>query len=218
MKKILLTAAASTILASSAAMAGAEDIFYLKANFGVDYLQKQNDNSTKLKVESKNNYFIGVGAGYTLMDNVRVDLMFDHYIDPELTKTGKVAGESNDITSKHQGEINSLMLNGYVELFDISITKVFLGAGVGMAQVKEKVIRSGGAPSNNFSVTSKKNNNFAYALHLGATTELSPGVHGELTYSWRDFGKTKSVTAKGTDVGSTDYRGHHLSLGARFDI
>lgn len=218
MKKILLTAAASTILATSSAMASAEDIFFLKANFGGSYLQTQTDNSTKLKVDSKNNYFFGVAVGYYLMDNVRVDLTFDHHMDPELKKTGKVAGVVGDVSSKHKAEINSLLVNAYVDLFDLSVAKIFTGAGVGMAQVKEKVSRTGGTPAADFSVSSKKNNNFAYALHFGAATEFSPGVYGELTYSWRDFGKTKSLRANGVDVGSTDLRGHHLALGVRFDM
>lgn len=218
MKKILLAAAASTILTANAAMAGAEDIFYLKADLGASYLQKQTDNSTKLQIDSKNSYFLSAGVGYYLMDNVRMDLTFDHYIDPELKKSGKVSGETADVTSKHKAEINALVVNGYVDLFDVSITKLFAGLGVGIAQIKEKVTRSGGIASNNFDVSSKNNNNFTYALHFGATTEFALGVHGEIKYSWKDFGKTKSVKANGVDVGSTDFRGHHASLGVRFDI
>ena len=37
----------------------------------------------------------------------------------------------------------------------------------------------------------KKKNNFAYAVHLGASTEFASGVNGELTYSYRNLGKMK---------------------------
>ena len=57
--------------------------------------------------------------------------------------------------------------------------------------------------------------NFAYALHLGASTEFAPGVSGELTYSYRDMGKFKTPK----DVPSLgSLKGHHVAAGVRFDI
>lgn len=218
MKKILLATAASTILAANTAIAGAEDIFYLKANVGTAYFEKQTDKSTNLQIDSENSFFFGVGLGYYVMDNLRFDLMFDHHMDPELNKTGKVQGITGDVVTKHKAEINTLMLNGYTDLFDISIATIYAGAGFGLARVEEKVTRTGGTPDESFSSTSKKNNNFAYALHLGASSEFAPGIHSELTYSWRGYGKTQSINRNRVDVGSTSYKGHHLLLGLRFDM
>ena len=64
--------------------------------------------------------------------------------------------------------------------------------------------------------STKKKNNFAYAVHLGAATEFAPGVNGELTYSYRDMGKFKK--AKDSNVSFSALKGHHVAAGVRFDL
>ena len=200
MKKILLTAATVTILASSSAYA-MEDMFYVKANAGMSKLNKLNG------VKSKNDVYLGVGAGYYVMDNVRVDLTFDHFANPT-HKTG---------TKKIKGTANTLLVNGYVDLFDADLAKIFVGAGVGSGQVKAKVTDSADSKANR---SSKQRTNLAFAGYLGASYELTTGVTGELTYSYRDLGKTKKVAATATTdaLQSLHYRGHHVGVGVRFDI
>ena len=115
------------------------------------------------------------------------------------------------------------MASGYVDLFDISVAKVFAGAGVGLAQVKEKITVSYPAKAYVGSTSTKKKNNLAYHLTLGAAAEVAPGVNAELSYSWRDFGKTKSQKkVAGVDTGGelskTSYKGHHVLAGIRFDL
>ncbi len=193
MKKILLTAATATILASSSAYA-MEDMFYVKANVGWSKLSKIDS------AKSKNDVFFGVGAGYHVMDNVRVDLTFDHFVDP-VHKKG---------TLKLKGDINTLMVNGFVDLFDIDVAKIFVGAGVGAAQVKAKFTDS----ATNTSITAKQKTNLAFAGYLGTSYEFTPGVTGDLTYSYRDMGKTKKTTA----LKALHYKGHHVGFGVRFDI
>ncbi|MDA9163376.1 porin family protein [Rickettsiaceae bacterium] len=194
MKKILLTAATATILASSSAYA-MEDMFYVKANVGWSKLSKINS------AKSKNDVFFGVGAGYHVMDNVRVDLTFDHFVDP-VHKAGTV---------KVKGDINTLMVNGFVDLFDIDVAKIFVGAGVGAGQVKAKVTNSADSTQNK---TAKQKTNLAFAGYLGASYEFTPGVTGDLTYSYRDMGKTKKTDS----LPALHYKGHHVGFGVRFDI
>jgi len=201
MKKILLTAAAVATLATSTAYA-AEDIFYVKGQVGWDKLNKVSG------AKSKSDVFAGVGVGYYVMDNLRADLTFDHYFNPEHKITRK------NVTTKAKSNANTLMVNGFVDLFDVSVAKVFAGAGVGISMVSGKVNTpahtdtNGNAQAAN-SYKHKKKNNFAYALHLGASTEFAPGVNGELTYSFRDVGKAK---------GGAKLKGHHVAVGVRFDI
>lgn len=195
MKKILLTTVAAAVLASSSAYA-MEDMFYVKANVGWSKLTKVHG------LKSKNDVFFGVGAGYHVMDNVRVDLTFDHFANPDHKKGGK----------KIKGEVNTLMLNGFVDLFDVDAAKVFVGAGVGAGQVKAK--RSGDPIAAN-NGTAKQKYNLAFAGYVGGSYEFTPGVTGDLTYSYRDMGKTKKL--KG-DNKTVHYRGHHVGVGVRFDI
>ena len=92
MKKVLLTAAAVSVLATSSAYA-MEDMFYVKANVGWSKLA---DYKGSVKFKSKNNAHFGVGAGYHVMDNARVDLTFDHFVNPTFkASTGKVKADVN---------------------------------------------------------------------------------------------------------------------------
>ena len=197
MKKILLAAATVATLASSCAYA-AEDTFYVKGQVGWDKLNKIKS------LKSKNNVFLGLGVGYYVMDNVRADLTWDHYFDPK--HKGTIDGEKVKLKSK----ADTLMVNGFVDLFDVSVAKVFAGAGVGMSMISGKI------SDEDDSYKIKKKNNFAYAVHLGAATEFAPGVNGELTYSYRDMGKFKKK--KDSNFSFSALKGHHVAAGVRFDL
>jgi opacity protein-like surface antigen len=192
MKKVLLTAAAVSVLATSSASA-VEDMFYVKANVGWSKLNKVEG------AKSKNDVHFGVGAGYNVMDNARVDLTFDHFVNPTFKATG----------GKLKGDINTLLLNGYFDVFNVDAMKVFVGAGVGLGQVKAKGTDVTGSSS------AKKTNTFAFAGYVGTGYEFTQGVTGELSYSYRDMGKTKKF---GNGAKAVHFRGHHVTAGVRFDI
>lgn len=212
MKKLLIATALTAVL-SSTALADTENMFYIKLNAGGTIYNKATDKFTGLKMKSKTAAFVGGGVGYYIMDNTRADLTLDVPLNPELKKSGAVNNASGQYadTVKHKGNIYALMVNGYVDLFDISVAKVFIGAGVGLAQVKEKI-----TDAVNGNTSSKKKNNVAYQLSLGTSAEVAPGVNAELSYSWKDYGKTKAKANTGD--GSTAYKGHNLLVGIRFDI
>ena len=203
MKKIILTTAAVLTLAASTAYAE-EDMFYVKGQVGWDKLDKIKG------MKSKNGVLLGAGVGYYVMDNVRADLTFDHYVNPHHkgTETYNSAKVAN---AKLKSQADTLMINGFVDMFDVSIAKIFAGAGVGMSMISAKATAAG----TNGSVKYKKKNNFAYALHLGASTEFAPGISGELTYSYRDMGKFKTPKNKPS---LSALKGHHVAAGVRFDI
>ena len=208
MKKILLAAATVATLASSCAYA-AEDTFYVKGQVGWDKLNKIKG------LKSKNNVFLGLGVGYYVMDNVRADLTWDHYFDPKHKGTISVNGV-NRANTKLKSKADTLMINGFVDLFDVSVAKVFAGAGIGMSMIKGKVTAPAQGATRALSESTKKKNNFAYAVHLGAATEFAPGVNGELTYSYRDMGKFKKN--KDNNVSFSALKGHHIAAGVRFDL
>jgi len=208
MKKILLAAATVATLASSCAYA-VEDTFYVKGQVGWDKLNKIKG------LKSKNNVFLGLGVGYYVMDNVRADLTWDHYFDPKHKGTTSVNGV-NRANTKLKSKADTLMINGFVDLFDVSVAKVFAGAGIGMSMIKGKVTAPAQGAAVAISESTKKKNNFAYAVHLGAATEFAPGVNGELTYSFRDMGKFKKN--KDNKVSFSALKGHHVAAGVRFDL
>jgi len=149
------------------------------------------------------------------MDNVRADLTWDHYFDPKHKGTTSVNGV-NRANTKLKSKADTLMINGFVDLFDVSVAKVFAGAGIGMSMIKGKVTAPAQGATRALSESTKKKNNFAYAVHLGAATEFAPGVNGELTYSFRDMGKFKKN--KDNKVSFSALKGHHVAAGVRFDL
>jgi opacity protein-like surface antigen len=205
MKKILLTTAAALTIATSTVYA-AEDTFYVKGQIGWDKLDKIQ------KAKSTNDVFLGLGVGYYVMDNVRADLTFDHYVNP----TYKISNTDGDVkfTGKVKAHADTLMVNGFVDLFDVSVAKIFAGAGVGMSMLSGKY-NVKGSDNTTDSAKFKKKNNFAYAVHLGASTEFASGINGELTYSYRNLGKMK---APKKDIKAGTVKGHHIAAGVRFDI
>jgi len=205
MKKILLTTVALFTIANTAAYA-AEDAFYVKGQVGWDKLAKIQ------KAKSTNDVFLGLGVGYYVMDNVRTDLTFDHYVNPTYKASNTVNGVTN--TGKVKSAVDTLMLNGFVDLFDVSVAKIFAGAGAGMSMLSGKSSgnKLDGTP---YSVKFKKKNNFAYAVHLGASTELASGINGELTYSYRNLGKMKGPK---NEKSAGTVKGNHIAAGVRFDI
>jgi opacity protein-like surface antigen len=210
MKKILLTSAAVAVLASSSAYA-MEDTFYVKAQTGWSKTAKVKVNGAKLK--SNNDMSFGVGAGYHVMDNVRVDLTFDHFVNPTHKVTYGV------MNNKIKGDVNTLLLNGFVDLFDADVAKVFVGAGVGVSQVKGKYTWKDSSDGETGTAKAKQKYNLAFAAYVGGSYEFTPGVTGELTYSYRDMGKTKKFKdANNDNISAIHYKGHNLGAGVRFDI
>lgn len=211
MKKLLLTAAASTVLASSAAMA-MENEFYGTLYGGFNKLNK----SQSLKSETTGQ--IGFGVGYYIDEMFRVDLTFDHLFDPEFKRTNKSEG----VRLKGEGEVNALMLNAYADLFDAGMVKFYAGLGAGIARNEVKLKETDlDDPNDVTNFKAKKKNSFAYALHLGASTEFAPGVNGFVQYSWKDYGDTKTLVNtkdKNDKAGKGKFRGHHGSIGIRVDF
>ncbi|MFY9589191.1 outer membrane beta-barrel protein [Rickettsia endosymbiont of Halotydeus destructor] len=226
MKKLLLIAAASaTILSSTLSSADMmnDNQWYLKVNAGATIFDKAKDGFTGLKIKS-NTVFVGeIGAGYYVMDNVRTDVTLGTLASAQLKKSGVIsagayAGSTGSV--KHKPTIISLLLNGYVDFVDVGMFKAFGGAGVGLASVKDKMTWT----INNaaISTTSKQTYNFAWQVSLGASAEVAEGVKAELTYSYRDYGKSKSknfqVSNQNFQTGSTRFKGNNVMAGVRFDI
>lgn len=218
MKKILLTAAATTVLASSSAFAYMDGDYYGTLYGGMNKLNQVKDEGDKLK--SENTGHIGVGVGYYVNEMFRTDLTFDHLFDPKFKGSG-TDEDGYKFNSKLSGEVNALMLNAYADLFDAGVAKFYVGAGAGAARLNAKLSVSYPDLNINESVKLKEQTSFAYALHLGASTEFAPGVNGFLQYSYKDYGKTSKKT-KGADVenlsSALKFRGHHGSVGVRVDF
>ena len=222
MKKTIL-ALATAVSFNAATSLATENTFYVKANAGyyrlLDAKLEDYHSNQSLKFRSKNgDFFFGLGFGYNINEKLRVDLVFDHFVNP-LHKWSWDDTDGDFVRNKIKGSIDSLTLNSYVDLFDINNIKLFAGAGLGAAQTKAKVSslsRLNGIDLPDESGKFKTSTNFTYSLHFGVSTKLTDNIHTELAYSWRDFGKIEGKSDDGE--GGMPYKGHHLALGIRYDI
>jgi opacity protein-like surface antigen len=201
MKNLLLVTIIAISLLFSVSSLAIENQFYLKAKVGANKMANIKLNDKKLKQNTA--MFLGGGLGYYILDNVRTDLMFAWVANHQ----SKYSAGTN---SKIKPQIATLMLNGYVDIVDISICEFFVGAGAGVGQLKNQITKNNGV-----SVSSGKKNNLVYQLTLGVATKLAPGVKVEAAYSWKDFGSTKEIK---NHIKSLAYKGHNVSLGVRFDV
>ncbi|MCC8398396.1 MAG: outer membrane beta-barrel protein [Rickettsia endosymbiont of Labidopullus appendiculatus] len=229
MKKLLLIAATSTALLTSAASFAETGGFYVKAEGGATKLnamkfKDDNGKSGNIKYKSTNSGIFGVGVGYYIMDNVRTELTLNFLTNPEFK--GSYTKESLKVESKAKESVKSLLLSGYVDLYDAGVVKFFAGAGVGMAQLQQKLTSTETTTTNGKAETKtydpmscKTANNFAYQLSVGASFNLADNMNLDLTYSWRDYGETSDKAKdKNYKLGKSALRGHNLMAGIRFDI
>jgi opacity protein-like surface antigen len=192
----------------------------------------------KLSHKSSISPLAGIGGGYYINDNSRVDFTFERLNNIFATDTSnfnyKKDNTKKDVYVTGTRSIkrtitgNVFRLNYYVDLFNKDNSfKVFAGAGAGITHIKErKTVKSLGNFIINDQINafppvidhlkSKTAKNFTYSLMIGLTKNLNPVTNFDITYSWRDYGKTKFTTLPKTV--SHSYKGHHFSVGLRFDI
>lgn len=183
-----------------------------------------------LSHESSLSPAIGIGFGYYINNNIRVDLMFEHlkfnfnsqsaafnYSEDDTITTG-----TKSIRRTTSGR--SLMLNGFIDLVDRNSFKLFVGAGAGAVRIKEKINHalSGNSTTGDQTytfplitehATSKVITKFAHSLMLGTSIEVKPQLNIELMYSWKNLGKVKH-----NNLVNNQYKGHHFSIATRFDL
>jgi opacity protein-like surface antigen len=183
-----------------------------------------------LSHESSLSPAIGVGFGYYVNNNIRVDLMFEH-LKFNFNKQESSFNCSNDDTLttgtksvRRTTSGKSLMLNGFVDIVDRNSFKLFVGVGAGAVRIKEKInySLSGNStiadqtyifPLITEQATSKVITKFAHSLMLGTSIQVKPQLNIELMYSWKNFGKVKH-----DNLMNNQYKGHHFSVATRFDL
>ncbi|WP_341755897.1 hypothetical protein [Candidatus Tisiphia endosymbiont of Ptychoptera albimana] len=246
-KLLLLIAVATSVILTSTISIADENQFYVKAEVGATILSEGSEANSNIR---KKHYPIkaisGFGVGYYVMNNVRVDLTLDFVPKLESSKIDKnilnIVRNDNKTLPKisqtraevaHKAKVESLLLNSYIDLYGAGIAKFFIGAGVGMAQIKETItatVKHSDTVTNPMvavSASSKKANNFAYQLTIGTSINVLDHVNFDVVYSWRDYGKVSSKQYKYNDtekkystaeMTKNSYRTHNVIAGIRFDI
>jgi len=222
MKKVLLVAAA-TVALSTSVMAD-DNMFYLRGDLGMNKFQGFTDKVEGVKLKTKWSAGLDLGVGYYVMDNVRAELVWTHPFNVEAKKSYSYAAGTGYLAAtgnlKHKATIDALLVKAYVDVADLGMAKLFVGGGLGLSMIKEKVTDNytTGGVANTYSVSSKKKNDIAWTLGAGAGFDVADGVKVDAQYAYTDFGKTKSALVAGLDYGKNRYRAHAVKVGVRFDI
>lgn len=183
-----------------------------------------------LSHESSLSPAIGMGIGYHINDNSRIDLIFDYLNFNFNNQSAGFNSNSDDTLTtgtksiKRRAFGKSLMLNGFIDFIERNNFKFFVGAGVGGVQIKEKISHglsgTSESSSENYTFplitenyTSKKITKFVYSLMVGTSIKVRSDLNIELMYSWKNFGKVKH-----NELAKSAYKGHHFSIGTRFDL
>lgn len=233
MKKLTLLATISLLafntLADVKLTADKEDTksgFYLKGHLGASKMNGVTHNLIGLsaKHKAKVSPLVSVGVGYAINDVARADITFDYmnvaFSDakgerqvpfPQYFVTG--GGEINNFKTS----IHAVMINGSYDVVNTEQFNIFLGASLGYARIVEeqvwtlgRVVGTGSTPTSH---------NLAYGLSLGTDIKLDSNTSLEVTYSWKNYGKSKSHKSNGSyNVPANAYKGSHITTGLRFDI
>ncbi len=198
MKKLLLAAAATAAFSSSAM---ADDSFYLRADAGLNMFNKFKVDGDKFKTKVSPSMEIGVGYG--VMDNVRAELAYGYHFNPTAKNT------TDGVTTKVKSNIQTLMVKGFYDAFDLGMAKVFVGTGVGLSKTSAKVSETG-----EDSAKIKSKNNFTYMFALGTSFDVADSVKIDVQYNFQDFGTLKSTNG----VKGPKLRANTIKLGARFAL
>jgi opacity protein-like surface antigen len=209
MKKLMILAATTAAISSSAAFAemGMDmEQFYIKAALGANKMIKTKVSGIRLK--SKAAPVVNLAVGYSVMENVRAELEGGYVFNP------KMRGNSAGVRVSTKPKIWTLMVNGYADVFEMDLFKAFVGAGLGTAAVKDKVNLVGTTTSG----SSKRKYNFSYQLTAGVSFCAAEGVEVELAYRWQDYGKSKATNTQVVGGKAPKYKGNNLVAGVRFAI
>jgi opacity protein-like surface antigen len=231
--KIITFLSVLSLLNNSVLANGSNKKFYLKT---IAILNKTSniktiDSDINFILDQKSNpsSTLGIGIGYYTNFFSRVDLVFENsninfatkgndfqFIDDNIINSG-------NRSIKRTTNIQSIMLNGYIDIIKASKFKVFLGSGIGSSKIKEKILdRFESTITNGHTITlptiftskaNKNKNSFSYAFIGGTDISVCNGFNIELSYSWKYSGKVKTDDNK-----KNKYQGHNLSLAARFDL
>ena len=221
-KKLALTAAVASALLSSSSYAE-ENMFYIKAEGGLNFLpaSEVTDTTPDQRVTEKFKSSMGgtasVGVGYYVMENLRTELSIKYPFISEAKASEK------DIKSTFKPSSMGVFLKGCFDVYDFEVGKISIGAGLGWAQVSAEgsYVDTDGQ---NIKYKLAKKNNIGFGAGTRVSYNVSDAVALEAGYEWTMYGKTKDlvekdrITNKEVTTKSPSVQTHELVFGLRFAI
>lgn len=147
-------------------------------------------------------YLVDAGVGCYFNDYVRADLTVGYRTSKDLgAKWNAVDAEVSSYTG---------MVNAYFDIGHFGGVTPYVGAGIGVAHNRVHDIKQ---PGNQSSGNSTR---FAWALHAGASVQVTENIALDASYRYIDLG---SVKADGPDpIKVDDLRAHDVRIGLRISL
>lgn len=215
-KNISLFSLFTVLLSGTSFAASLADRFYIKSIIGLNKMQRIDNKKTNMQ-ESVVSPAIGVGIGYNLTDSTRAELVIYY------TKLNFKASKGNNIpcviyTNVGHVHMNSVMIGIYRDLYQTNNIRFFVGGELGYARIHEKVSHRVIINRTTTVLMGRKlTHNMAYSLTAGTSIQMTDNVMMELSYSWKDYGKTaeRKINTKYSFL-AKDYKGHVTTIGIRY--
>lgn len=234
-KKTLLSFVLTLFLAVSAQ--AADNGFYFGLKF-IDSIQSSGSVSTSGVVDwfdagqyTQNTIGGGVFAGFDFFPSTKIPVRaeLEYAIrtnaqnewglkDGALKQTLNAAGA--DINLKYQWNLQTLFLNGYYDFRNDSAFTPYVGAGLGLGFIDNKIEIETTGPGVNYSNSkSKLNTVFAWNVGAGVSYAITDNISADLAYRFVGLGYNEVYSAN--DLGldtkvSTSPYANEFSLGVRF--
>jgi len=166
--------------------------FYLKGLVGYNFAQKISIKAKNSKATAKNQMKLGLGAGYEVAENLRLEAMVNYL--------PSVRYREKNVKTGVKYSVFNPMINAHYDLGDFNGTTPFLSAGLGFSKVKSKDL--------------KAKYSFAYMVGAGVGYEISQDVIAELSYAYTNYGSAK---VKNTQT-KIKLHGHSINAGVRVKL
>jgi opacity protein-like surface antigen len=181
-------------------LAGQES-FYLQGNVGL--LPGHDLSYQGRKTAKKNLMLASASLGYHVLDNCSVGLEMNFLPGNKYKMQNDPLDKTNLSTFKTKA--TNIIANVNLELVDLSIFRIFIGAGAGAGQIKSKVFNQ---------AKLAKKTNFVYVARAGIAREIAPSFHLLLNVDYHNFNSALEDVV----YGLKSKRGLIYSAGLRYDF
>lgn len=188
--------------------------YYLRGGVHNNKMRSITLTEESLTQASKNSPGYHLGLGYRFTDRIRTDVTFNysaHYFKNNWADTQRCQ------MNLQNTDIHSIMVSSYVDVLKTKDLNFFLGFGIGRAEISDIVgfqARVIGFKTS----ANKKVKNVAYSLAAGLDIPVNPSVDFEITYNFRDFGKTNARNKLTQVITSKNYNSHDISASFRYKL
>jgi len=205
MKKLLLATAIVT-LAVSAQAVETKQYVSLKAN----YTSMKNDFKSEGEKTKLNDKVFGGSFAYGWkLGDARTE------IETNISEPGKKKILEDDDVIKTTVHADSIMLNGYYDIPTGIAVRPYVGAGMGLARIKNTIKWTPDPEDNDpGKFKMRKNNKFVYQLSAGVSYDLTQNWALDAGYRYADFGSISKTDEDGKN--KLSIKTHNYYLGARY--